>query len=135
MAAIMRDSNISTEIMIDHGNDWIREVKNIWRPGDILACYPGQKIGLMRKPLEQVLRSTLKASIYILSNEQPVKKPMSRVFWQGTSWLGSFAIIGGFFWVESKIVELPQDWAHTSLLYVCIFVEIALIWLWNSIFS
>jgi len=44
-------------------------------------------------------------------------------------------IIGGFLWAEVKIVQLAQDWAHTSLLYVGIFLEIGLLWVWNSIFG
>jgi hypothetical protein len=50
-------------------------------------------------------------------------------------WFGSLAILVGFLWAEMKIVQLPQDWAHTALLYFSIVVEIVLIWAWNSIFS
>ena len=152
LAAIIKDGIVSTEIKIERGNDWVGQVKNIWRPGDVLACFAGQRIGLMRKPLDQVLRlvlpapepqgemsevkgSSLKAPIYILSEYQPRINSGSHLLLQASPWLGSFAIIGGFLWAEMKIVQLPHDWAHTTLLYACIFVEIALIWLWNSFFT
>ena len=135
MAAIIKDSNVCTDIMIKQGNDWVGEVKNVWQPGDVLACYAEQRIGLWRKPLDQVLQTNLETQIYDLSDHQPARKSMSNLFSQASSWLGSFIILGSFLWVEAKIVELPKDWTHTSLLYACIFVEIGLIWLWNSIFT
>lgn len=135
MAAVIKDPNVSTEIMIEHGSDWVRQVRKVWRAGGIVACYAGQKVGLMRKPLDQILRSSLDATIYILSDVQPVRNPNSKFISQASGWLGSLAIIGGFLWAEVKIVQLPQDWAHTALIYGCIFVEIALIYLWNSLFA
>lgn len=134
MAAIIKDPNISTEIMIEYGNDWVKPVTKIWQAGDILACYSGHKVGLMRRPLDQVLSSNLKASIYILSDYRPASNPRSTFISRAIPWLGSLAILVGFLWAEVKVVQLPQDWAHTALIYVCIFVEAALIYVWNSLF-
>jgi hypothetical protein len=135
MAAIIKDPYVSTEIMIEHGGDWVKQVRKVWRKGDIVACYAGQKVGIIRKSLDQILRSSLETPVYILSNYQPVKNRkstfLSRVFF----WLGSMAIIGGFLWAEVNIVQLPEEWTHTTLIYICIFVEVALIWLWNSLFT
>lgn len=135
MAAVIKDPNVSTDILIEHGNDWVRQVRKIWQAGDVVACYAGQKVGFMRKPLDQILRSDLEATIYILSDYQPSANPNSTFISQAASWLGSLAIIGGFLWAEVWIVHLPQDWAHTALIYVCVLVEFALIYLWNSLFA
>jgi len=135
LAAIIKDPYVSTDILIEHGNNWVGQVRKIWQAGDIVACYAGQKVGLMRKPLDQVLRSSLEATIYILSDYQPSTNPNSTFISRASSWIGSLAIIGGFLWAEVKIVQLPQDWAHTALIYACVFVEIALIYLWNSLFA
>jgi len=132
MAAVIKDPNVSTDIMIEQGNDWVRQVRKIWRAGDILACYAGQKVGLMRKSLDQVLRSSLEAPIYILSDYRPARNPNSSFISRVSSWLGSLGLIGGFLWAEVKIIQLPQDWAHTALLYFSVVVEIALVWAWNS---
>jgi hypothetical protein len=135
MAAIIKDPAISAEIMIAHGNDWVKQVAKIWHEGDILACFSGYKVGFMRKPLDQILGSSLKAPIYILSDYQPTTSPTSTFISQAMPWIGSLAILVGFLWAEVKIVQLPQDWAHTALIYVCIFVETALIYFWNSLFT
>ncbi|MBI5353487.1 MAG: hypothetical protein HZB50_12675 [Chloroflexi bacterium] len=71
MSAIIKDANVSTEIMIEHGKDWVKQVKKILRTGDVVACYSNQKTGLFRKPLEQVLRSNLSTPVYILSDGKP----------------------------------------------------------------
>ena len=133
MAAMIKDPNVSTDILIEHGNDWLGQVRKVWQAGDIVACYEGQKVGFMRKSLEQVLESNLEAQIYLLSGYQPARNPSSTFVSRVSAWTGSLAIIGGFLWAEMKIVQLPQDWTHTLLVYVCIFVEIALILLWNSL--
>jgi hypothetical protein len=135
LASFIKEPNLSTEIMIEHGNDWVGQVSKIWQAGDVLACYAGQKVGLMNKSLDQVLRSSLNAPIYFLSEYQSDRTPNSMFVSRALFWLGSLAIFGGFFWAEVKIVQLPQDWAHTALLYAFIFVEIVLIFLWNSLFA
>jgi hypothetical protein len=135
MAAVIKDPNVSTDIMIEHGNDWVGQVRRVWQARDIVACYAGQKVGLMRKSLDQVLSSSLEGPIYILSDSQPAEKQNSNFISRAFFWLGSLTIIAGFFWAEVKIVQMPQDWAHTALIYVCLVVEVTLIWMWNSLFT
>ncbi|MBI5965869.1 MAG: hypothetical protein HY863_20510 [Chloroflexi bacterium] len=135
MAAVIKDPHVSTEIMIGHGNDWVKQVKNIWQAGDVVACYAGHKVGLTRKPLDQILTTSLGATIYILSEYQRRETSTSTFLSKASPWLGSLAIIGGFFWAEVKIVQLPQDWAHNALIYACIVVEVILVWAWNLLFT
>ena len=135
MAAIIKDLDTGADILIEHGNDWVKGIRQIWRRGDTIACYDGQKTGLMRKPLDQILKSNLEAPIYLLSRYQPARNPKPAFILHASAWLGSLAIIAGFLWAEIKIVQLPQDWIHTAAIYVCILVEIILILLWNSLFS
>jgi len=135
MAAVIKDPNVSTEIMIEHGNDWVRQVKKLWRKGDIVACYANQKVGIMRQALDQILRPSLNIPVYILADPQSVKDSKLTFLAQFSFWLGALAIIGGFFWAEARLVQLPQDWAHSALIYVCIFAEFVLLLLWNSLFS
>jgi len=135
MAAIIKDPNVSTDILIEHGTDWVRQVKKLWRKGDIVACYANQKVGIMRRTLDQILHSSLNMPVYILADVHPIKKSKSILLSQFFFWLGSLAIVGGFFWVEAKLVQLPQDWAHSALIYVCVLVEFAVISFWSSLFK
>jgi len=135
MSAMIKDPFVATDILIEHGNDWVKQVKKIWRKGDIVACYANQKAGLMRKTLDEILRSSLNMPVYILADSQSVKSSKPGVLSQVLFWSGTLAILGGFFWAEAQLVKLPQDWAHSALLYVCVFIELVLILLWNSLFS
>ena len=94
MAAIIKDPNVSTDILIEHGTDWVRQVKKLWREGDIVACYANQKVGIMRKTLDRILRSSLNMTVYILAEARPVKKSKSTFLSQFFFWSGSLAIIG-----------------------------------------
>jgi hypothetical protein len=135
MAAIIRYPGVSTDLKVEHGTDWVRQVKRIWQAGDIIACYEDQKLRFNHKSLDQVLRSKLNVPIYMLSGYEPTTNPNS-IFWSRVAfWSGSLALIGVFLWAEQKVIELPQDWAHTLLIYLFIFVEFGLLWLWNSLFS
>ena len=49
--------------------------------------------------------------------------------------LVSLAIIAAFFWLQVKLTEMSQDWGHTWFIYISIFIEVGLIWMWNSMFS
>jgi hypothetical protein len=89
----------------------------------------------MQKPLHEVLRSQFDATIYVLSADRPIKNSKPKLLSQAAFWLGALAIVGGFLWLEMKIVQLPQDWAHNFLIYLCVFVEIGILLLWNSIFT
>jgi hypothetical protein len=135
MAAMIKDPSVETEIMLEPGRDWVRQIRKIWRKGDIVACYANQKVGIMQKALDEILRSSLNMPVYILADVRPIKQSISTWLAQFYFWLGALAIVGGFFWVETKLVQLPQDWAHTALVYVCVLIEIGILSFWNSLFA
>jgi hypothetical protein len=135
MSAIIGDANICTDIRIEYGNDWVRWVKSIYKSGDVIACYAGQRVGLMQKLLHEVLQSQLEAPVFILSADRPINNSKPKLLSQISFWSGALAIMGGFLWLEMKMVQLPQDWAHNVLLYLCVVVEIGMLLLWNSIFT
>ncbi|MBI3165837.1 MAG: hypothetical protein HYZ24_14230 [Chloroflexi bacterium] len=135
MAAMIKDPHVSTGILIEHGNDWVGQVKKLWRKGDIVACYANQKVGIMRKALDEILRSSLNMPVYILANARPVKNSRSTRLSRFFFWVGALGILSGFFWAEANLVQLPQDWAHTALIYVCVLIEIGALAFWNSLFT
>ena len=135
MAAMISDAQICAEFQIDHGNDWVKQVKSIYRSGDVIACYAGQRVGLMQKPLHEVLRLQWDATIYVLSADHPIKNSKPKLLSQISFWVGALAIISGFLWLEVQLARLPQDWAHNLLLYLCVLLEMGILLLWNSIFS
>jgi hypothetical protein len=135
LSAMVGYDNISVESKIEIGNDWLSVVKSNWHEGDVIVCFTGQNSGLARRPLNQILESNLKATVYVLTDLEE-NNARVRPSWVSTAiaWSGSIGIILGFFWLQSRLVHPPADWMHTALLYVSIFAEAGLVWIWNSLF-
>jgi len=134
VAALMRDAKVYVDMKVEVGTDWLAIVKRNYQDGDMLVCIAEQPIGLRRRPLSQILESTLKAPIYILS-EKKLMPTQSNVISPVIAWLGFIGIITGFFILQVKITQLPKDWFQTLLFILLLIPEFGLIWVWNSLFS
>jgi len=134
LSAMVEDENISTELKVEIGNNWLNAVKSAWRKGDVIACFSEPRSGLTRRPLNQILESNLNATVYVLSGLCGQKARL-RSTWrpEAVAWAGSIGIIFGFLWMQIKITQFSQDWTHTVLLYISLFAEAGAIWLWNSL--
>jgi hypothetical protein len=133
MSTMVGGSGVSVESKIEFGSNWLGFVKSNLDKGDVVACFAEHRAGFANRPLSQILESNLNATIYVLPEFQ-MEYPHSSWISSALSWAGSLALIALFFWGQAKLVDMPQDWAHTSLLYLSIFIEVGLIWLWNSLF-
>ena len=136
LSAMVGDDNISVDSKIEFGNDWLSVVKSEWREGDVIVCFAEQRSGPARKPLNQILESNLNATIYMMAgiHQQEDRLHLSWMF-NAVAWAGSIGIILGFLWLQSKLTQIPTDWAHTALLYISLFVEVGSIWAWNNLFD
>lgn len=136
LVAITRDDRVFAEAQLELENDWLRTVKAVWCPGDIIVCHAEQTVGLRRRPISQVLLSTLQAPTCILNGfYSPPPFRSSPLLRQATSWAGNISIIAGFFWMQVSIERIAEDWAHTALLYLSVVLEYSLIWIWNYLSS
>ncbi len=135
LSAMVGYDNISVESKIEIGNDWLSMVRSNWHEGDVIVCFAGQNSGLARRPLNQVLESNLRATVYVLND---LHENNTRVYSSWISpviaWTGSIGIILGFFWLQSGLVRPSAEWTHTVLLYLSLFIEAGAIWIWNSLF-
>ena len=135
MASLLQGSDVSADIKIEFGTNWVEAVKRICQVGDVILCFAEQRTGLLHRPLSQILQSNLNASVYILSPLAPRKQPSSNWMPQAMAWLGSGVIIAISFLLQIRITSLPQDWAQTALLISSVAGEIWLICAWNSWFK
>jgi hypothetical protein len=125
---------ISVESKIELGSNWLSVVRSEWHEGDVIVCFAEQRTGFPSRPLNQILESNLKATVYVLSSfSQQEKRPSSTWLSDAKVWAGSIGIILGFLGLQLKLTQLPQDWTHTFLLYASIFAEAGTIWFWNSL--
>lgn len=134
LSALVRDDRIVVESKLEFGGNWLKVLQSDFQEGDVIACFAEQRSGLARRPLSQVLESKLHTTIYILSGLYHEDRFRFKRRFEAMAWTGSIGIILGLSWLQMKLIHLPQDWAHTSLLYASFLVELWLVWMWNSLF-
>ena len=135
MSAIVNYGNVSADAEVAFGNNWVTAVKSRFQAGDMVVCLAEQRTGRLQRPLSQMLQSDLEIPLYVLSGLYPQSDTRSNYPAQVAAWLGSLAIMTGFFVVQTRIDLPAQDWAQTILMLLSIAVEVWLIWLWNSLFN
>lgn len=134
MSALIQDAKVSVETKVRIGKNWLDAVKHNYQEGDMIVCLADQTIGIQRKPLSQILESNFKAPVYILSDLRS-SHSQSNVSSPVIAWSGFIGIIAGFFLLQVKILQLPEDGFQTLLLIILLIPEVWLIQLWNSLFS
>ena len=135
LSAMVGYENISVETKIEIGNDWLAVVKSNWHEGDVIVCFAGHNSGLARRPLSQILQTSLNATVYILSDIDPQQdQPRS---WNADimAWTGSLGIILGFFWLQATLIQFPKQWVYMTLFYISLFLEAGSLYGWNSLFD
>ena len=135
MSALMRDGRVCAETKVEIGTSWVEVVKHNLQSGDMIVCFAEQRAGLTHKPLSQILQSSLKAPVYILSGLYPQNPSPSVWRSQVMAWLGSISILAGAFLRQIRIVALPGNGTQTTLLVLSVIAEAWLLGTWNSLFG
>jgi hypothetical protein len=127
MAALIRDGKVCAEAKVELGTSWVDILKHNVQSGDMIVCFAEQRAGLWQRPLSEILQSSLKEPVYILSGLIP--QDASRANWlsQIMVWGGSIGIIVGSAFLQIQITSLSQNWAQTVLLILSVIAETWLI--------
>src|SRR5215216_2911453 len=135
MSALVQDGKVSTEVKVEIGTNWIDVVKRNYQTGDVIVCFAEQRVGLMHRPLSQILETQLNITVYILSGLYTQEYAGLDWVSQAFGWAGFISIIAGSFLLQSQIMVLRNDWTQTTLLIFSVVFEFWLIWVWNNLFS
>jgi len=135
MASLLRGDNVSVNYEVEMGTNWLEAVKRNYQAGDLIVCPAEQHAGLLHRPLSQILRSNLNATVYVLSGLYPQPRTRSGGLSQVMPWVASLMIIVAAFLLQIQIISIPEGWAQTSLLMISVIGEIWLIWVWNKFFG
>jgi hypothetical protein len=134
MASLLQDGKVPTELKVEVGSDWVQTVKRNYQAGAVIVCFAEQRTGLLQRPLSQILHSDLDVPLYILTGLYPQNDSRSSWLARAAAWIGSIAIIVGFFVLQTRI-SLLTDWSQTILMLLSTAVEVWVIWAWNSLFE
>ncbi len=135
VSALIQDAKIAVETRIEIGTNWLKAVKNNYRDGDMIVCIAEQSIGIRRQPLSQLLESTMRAPVYILSKIQTPKSQSKFLPKMIAAWSGFAGIMIGFFILQVKVIQMSKDGFQTLMLLLLLIPEFLFIKIWNSLFS
>lgn len=123
------------DIQVQHGRDWAGGIRALVQPGDTIACYSDETVGILERPLSDILASTLNMPIYTFTGLQGQQHNRQSTLAQAASWVSSIASIGGFLALQARIVTVVQGTLQTVLLLVTVLAEVGIIWGWNALFG
>src|SRR6266498_752640 len=107
LSAMVQDGKITVEMNVEIGMNWVDVVKRNYEMGDTVVCFAEQRVGLLHKPLSQILESNLIIPVYVVSGVY-LPKPKSNRLAEVTVWLGSIGMIAGFGLLQVKIMQVSE---------------------------
>ena len=134
MSALVQDGRISTEVKIEFGTNWVEAIRHNFQMNDVIVCLAEQHVGLLHRPLSQILESQLDLPVYLLSGLNLPGRSISNWLSELIAWIGSISIIVGAFILQIQIASMPKDWAQTTLLILSVVAEAWLLMVWNNLF-
>ena len=135
MSALLSDGQVCTERRIEFETRWIDAIRRNYQIGDIIVYFAEQRNEVLYKPLKQVLEEHVDAPIFILSDLDQHRSSRINVFSLLLSWVGLLGILASAFFVQIRIMSLPQVGVQTILMLLSVFAEFSLLWMWNNILS
>jgi len=133
VAALIREPRVSVEMQLDFGRNWMPSLKSVLQRGDIVICPAGQQTGIFREPLDLALEK-LGSPIITLPGLYPfTRRLIPRFIFESAFWAVSGVVLFVFFWFQSRILRIPEEWVKDTLLSLSVLIELGLIWVWNGI--
>lgn len=134
-ALLQQDARVYAKVNVENKMSWVDLVTSNYQAGDLVVCFAEQYVGLLHRPLSQILSSNFGAPVYILSSLSPQSPVPSNWLAKIVTWTGFAGIIAGVLLLQVQMMSIPKDWARTATLILSVLVELWLIWAWNRLFS
>lgn len=128
----IEDTRIFVETRVEVGRNWLKVLQPYWRDGDMIVCFAGTDTIYKDQPLRQLFDSKFGASIYVAPDFQVGTRPSTFLNSNALAWIGSLALIAGFFWLQVRLYPLLTGGQYNLLLYASIVVETVSLWLINN---
>jgi len=135
LAAFMRDAGTQVEVRLEGGPDGLRGLRFVLTDRDHVACCLDASQRGSRPSWAELLASQLQRPVYVFEESGYAESPNTSLIARLAPWFGSLAIIAGFLWLQLQVSQQGENLVDTALLVLTVPVEIALIWLCNSMFA
>lgn len=67
LSAMVGNEHVPVKSKVEFGESWLNAVKSEWRRGDVIACFAEPPSHRVQKSLNQILESSLNATVYVLA--------------------------------------------------------------------
>ena len=136
LASQIRSDQVQVETCIEPHLNWMQAVSRHYQPGDIVICCAEQMYSTAshgRQPLYQMLECTLGVPVFVLEGvyARESANALQQRNWSVLRWLVPVALIGGFFFLETRIDSVTAGLAHTLVLVAFAIAEIGLLAAWS----
>jgi hypothetical protein len=139
IAAVTSFGQVKTSTGIIAGNGWLRAIRRILRPGDLLVCLSEHQVPYRvfgQRALGEYLSTSLDTPVYLMNGLQVDNSSFLLSRFKGAlSWFASFAIILVFALMQIWIDQTTVDPTSTILLCLSVIIEFLLILKTNEWFG
>jgi hypothetical protein len=135
LAAFIRNMGVQVEVSVEPDADRLRGLRFALGEGDVLACCVDASGRGAGASWADLLSSELQRPVYVFEQSGYSGESTGGLLGRLAPWLGSLAILVGFLWLQFQVSQQGENLLDTALLVLSVPVEIALIWLCNSIFG
>jgi hypothetical protein len=132
-ASAMRDNNLTVEIKIETGKQWSKNLEQLWQYGDKVVGLTQSGGNWYQQGLNEIQQLNSEIQVHMISDLQLEFSKKRSALLDAILWLGAVVIMAGFFWIQIQIDRLPGNWGQSVLLYLSVFAEIGVLWVWNLI--
>jgi hypothetical protein len=135
LAALTMDADVTVEIQVTIGADWLPVIAGQLKSGDAIVCHAGQlarsRLG-RTSMLAPVLADRFAVPVCELQEFLPAP-PSRRSVKDVVLGLVPVGIIGAFLEAQILISQAAKGWMQATLIGVTVMAEFGLIWLWESL--
>jgi hypothetical protein len=129
--ALMRSGGLTVHVEIITGRSWIHRLQASLGPEDTVICRMDPSERFLGRPLSWQLQAELVAPFYILSGSEAPQTEQPHWLAEAAAWIGSVAILAGFFLLQVKIHQTGGGWT-IFIESLSVVAEVVLILAWNA---
>lgn len=133
LAAFLQNAGLHVQVRVLEAQEWIAEIQALLKEDDLLACCVVESQPGAIEPWTELLAKRFRRPVYAFMDSGSPTTPQRRLPARVAPWLGSIAIILGFFWLQVLLSQQGNGAGVTGLLIASVPVEVGLIWLCNAL--
>jgi hypothetical protein len=135
LATHVRFESVPVSTRVARVPDWLAAVRQLWRPGDQVVCFPDEVVPAGRwrvlawrtQPLDEALQAQFRQAPYVLGGMSVAAARRAARLRGAAWWVVSLAVVALIFGLQAWAVTALPGGAGTALAAIAVLVEFALL--------